>query len=95
MRNGGYKMIEDCISMERLEELKEANTRRWLLVCELLLKKQKLRTQLSAEGQSSRATPPISITGQPALLGSRELVQEFFRAPTCHTSRSSAGNGRG
>lgn len=66
--------IEGCISMERLEELKEAKTRLWLLVSELLLKKQKLRTQPSPEGQSSRATPPISITGQPALLEAQELV---------------------
>jgi len=32
--------------LERLEELKEAKIRLWLLVSELLLKKQKLRTQL-------------------------------------------------
>ncbi len=42
-------MIENCISMERFEELKEINGRLRLLVGELLLKNQTLRTQLCAE----------------------------------------------
>jgi len=50
-------MIEDCISIDRLEELNEANTRLRLLVGELLLKNQELRIQLEEEGGwSSRTT---------------------------------------
>jgi len=39
----------DCISMERLDELEEANARLRILVCELLLTNQELRTRLLAE----------------------------------------------
>jgi hypothetical protein len=42
-------MAEDSISLEPLEELQKANTRLRLLVCELLLKNEELRGQLSAK----------------------------------------------
>jgi hypothetical protein len=45
-------MMEDCISMEPLEELQEANTRLRLLVRELLLRNQELRIQLAAEEEN-------------------------------------------
>ena len=51
-------MIEDCICMERLEELQEANTRLELLVSELLLKNQELRIQLSAGEHSFQELHP-------------------------------------
>jgi hypothetical protein len=41
-------MIEDCISAECIEELQEEYARLRLLVCELLLKNEELRIQLSA-----------------------------------------------
>ena len=50
--NGGHHMTENCICMERLEELEEANSRLQVLVSELLLKNQELRIQLStSEGR--------------------------------------------
>jgi hypothetical protein len=40
---------EDCVSAESLDELQEANARLQLLICELLVKNQKLRFRLAAE----------------------------------------------
>ena len=42
-------MTEDCISMESVKELQEEHARLRILVCELLLRNQELRTRLSAE----------------------------------------------
>lgn len=43
-------MTEDSLTVERLQELQEANTSLQLLVCELLLKNQELRAQLATQG---------------------------------------------
>ena len=66
----GFSMTEDCISMEPLDELEETNTRLRLLVCELLLKNQELRTQLSAEEDRLRELLSCKHFGSWAFLGS-------------------------
>lgn len=52
MRDGGYNMTENCISMESVEEFHEEYARLRLLVWELLRKNEQLRTQLSGEEES-------------------------------------------
>ena len=51
-------MTEDCISMESHEELQEACTRLQVLVSELLMKNQELRSQLAAEENGLREPHP-------------------------------------
>ena len=55
----GYNMTDDCIYMERLEELQEANARLQFLVSELLLKNQELRIQLAAKVDSLQKLHPL------------------------------------
>jgi len=50
---------EDSVGEEPLEELREANSRLKILVCELLLKNQQLRSQRSHEMRGS--TSPSGI----------------------------------
>ena len=52
-------MAEDSISLEPLEELQKANTRLRLLVCELLLKNEELRCQLSAGEDRPQELPAL------------------------------------
>ena len=52
-------MTDDCIYMERLEELQEANARLQFLVSELLLKNQELRIQLAAKVDSLQKLHPL------------------------------------
>jgi len=48
-------MIENCISMECLKELKQEYARLRRLVSELLLKNQELRDQLAAKATDIRS----------------------------------------
>ncbi len=52
-------MTEGSISVEHLEELLAVNARLQHLVCELLLKNQELRTQLSAEEENPHGLDPL------------------------------------
>jgi hypothetical protein len=56
--------VEDCAGEEPLDELREANSRLKILVCELLVKNQQLRSQRLHE--TSGSTSPATIN--------RELV---------------------
>lgn len=57
--DGRYNMTEGSISVEHLEELLAVNARLQHLVCELLLKNQELRTQLSAEEENPHGLDPL------------------------------------